>query len=92
MSDPDADLQAAMAAIWVERRPEIEARVDVLEAAVTDALEGRLGAETQSAAARAAHAIAGSAGTFGYLAASAHARDLERALKAEPLPAPELPR
>nr|WP_246852184.1 response regulator [Patulibacter sp. SYSU D01012] len=67
-------------------------RVELLETAITDALEGRLDPDRQAAAARAAHAVSGTAGTFGYLGASAHARDLERALKAEPLPLRELPR
>ncbi|WP_022929596.1 response regulator [Patulibacter americanus] len=92
MTDPDAELLEAMAEIWRERRPEIEARVLVIESALTDALEGTLAEDVQLAAKRAAHAISGSAGTFGFLAASAHARELEHALAVVPLPADEPPR
>jgi diguanylate cyclase (GGDEF)-like protein len=92
VTDPDVELLEAMAEIWRERRPEIEARVLVIESALTDALEGILNPDDQLAAKRAAHAISGSAGTFGFLAASAHARELEHALAVVPLPADEPPR
>jgi diguanylate cyclase (GGDEF)-like protein len=92
VTDPDAELLEAMAEIWRERRPEIEARVLVIESALTDALEGALDPEDQLDAKRAAHAISGSAGTFGFLAASAHARELEHALAVVPLPADDPPR
>jgi HPt (histidine-containing phosphotransfer) domain-containing protein len=92
VSDADAELLEAMAGIWRQRRPEIEARILLVEGALTDALQGVLAPDDQVAAKRAAHALCGSAGTFGFPAASARARELEHALAVVPLPGDDLPR
>jgi len=69
---PEADeLQAAIAALWVDARPRLLARVEALEA--------------ESDPARAlihAHTLAGTLGSFGLADASAAARSAERALEA----------
>ena len=91
-SAPD-DAVAAIRSIWRKRRPNVLARVGLIERAVSSALEGRLDDELRSQAAREAHMLAGSAGTFGFSLASELARELELALEPAAPPAPsELPR
>jgi HPt (histidine-containing phosphotransfer) domain-containing protein len=58
--------------------------VATIEAAVAELNDGTLDDESRAASARAAHQLAGTAGTFGFADASAHAAALERRL-AEPL-------
>ena len=74
------DTLDALRSIWEQRRENVLARVAVVERAIGDALRGELDAELQAHAAREAHMLAGSAGTFGFLRATEHARELERAL------------
>ncbi|HEU4811629.1 MAG TPA: diguanylate cyclase, partial [Nocardioides sp.] len=69
--------QSSIAAIWDRVRPTVLEGVAVIEEAVVALLEGRLGEEERAAAERAAHKIAGSAGTFGFHRATGLARDLE---------------
>ena len=71
----------ALRAIWAARRDEVIARVDVIEEAITDALIGDLGDDVRGRAAQEAHRLAGSAGSFGFAAASSYAREIELALK-----------
>ena len=78
---PPADaLGAAVAGVWERFRPRILARVDAVEAAAVALLEGRLADEVRREAEREAHKLAGAAGTFGYPAASALAREAETLL------------
>jgi DNA-binding response OmpR family regulator/HPt (histidine-containing phosphotransfer) domain-containing protein len=77
----DPDLDDVLRAVWTRRRPDVLRRLDVVEEALADALEGGLGEDARDAAERAAHQIAGSAGTFGFDAASAAARGIEHALR-----------
>lgn len=83
---------AALRAIWVRRRDEILASVAVLENAVLDGLAGQLDDVRRERACRDAHKLAGSAGTFGFLAASEIARELERALSPPRTPPDRFPR
>lgn len=53
------------------------ARVDVIADAVQALKEGRLDEDQRARAEHAAHGLAGSAGTFGFEAATAPAQDLE---------------
>ncbi|MCA1689555.1 MAG: Hpt domain-containing protein, partial [Actinobacteria bacterium] len=69
-----------MAAIWARRRDEVLAAVEVLEDAVLEGLAGELDDTLRKAACRQAHKLAGSAGTFGFMAAGEMARDLEGVL------------
>jgi diguanylate cyclase (GGDEF)-like protein len=79
--------------VWNERRGSVLARVDALEEALAAGLSGTLSDEQRDAARREAHTLAGSAGTFGFPAATRLARELEHALEAPAPPAlGELPR
>lgn len=71
---------AAIATIRAQALESSRARTAVLEDAVAALIEGRLDAATRRDAEREAHRLAGSAGTFGYLAASESARRLEHIL------------
>jgi DNA-binding response OmpR family regulator/HPt (histidine-containing phosphotransfer) domain-containing protein len=77
----DPALDDVLRAVWTRRRPDVLGRLDVVEAALADALEGGLGEDAREDAERAAHQIAGSAGTFGFDAASVAARGIEHALR-----------
>lgn len=84
---------AALAAIWERRRVDILASVGLMEEAVLAGLSGLLDDAQRDRACRAAHQLAGSAGTFGFVAAGEIARELEHALGGAGPPAPEdLPR
>ena len=84
---------SALRAVWERSRVEVLAQVDVIAAAVTDALTGSLAEPTRIAAARDAHKLAGSVGTLGFAVASDHARALEHALAPAHGPSPaDLPR
>jgi diguanylate cyclase (GGDEF)-like protein len=75
------ELDAAIAALWLRQRDEMLRRVDIVEAAVASLLEGNLEAEPREEAERAAHKIAGAAGSFGFADASTHAREIETAMR-----------
>ncbi|HEY2259118.1 MAG TPA: response regulator [Solirubrobacteraceae bacterium] len=77
----------ALQAIWERNRDEVLAQVDLVGDAVTDALAGSLSPDNRGRAAREAHKLAGSVGTFGFVAASEHARALELGLGAPEGPA-----
>jgi diguanylate cyclase (GGDEF)-like protein len=82
----------ALRAIWVQNRDEVLAQVGVVEDAVAAALAGALVDDERARAARAAHKLAGSVGTLGFMAASERARTLELALAGPPSPVVDLPR
>jgi HPt (histidine-containing phosphotransfer) domain-containing protein len=75
-----ADLDADLARLWVSHREEIAARVATIEAAVGPWDDDTLDEPSRAAAARAAHHLAGTAGTFGFPDASACATAVERHL------------
>ncbi|HEX2016310.1 MAG TPA: response regulator [Solirubrobacteraceae bacterium] len=90
--DSGQDALDAIQAIWLRRRASVLARVGIIEAAVGEASTGVLSDELRFQAAREAHMLAGSAGTFGFPRASELARELELALEAPAPPqADELP-
>lgn len=76
------ELDVELARLWGTHRGEIDARLMTIETAVVQLNEGTLGDESRAAGARAAHQLAGTAGTFGFAAASEHARALEGGLSA----------
>lgn len=83
----NGDPAAALAAIWARHRDNALERVAVLEDAVAALIEHRLSEVSRQAAEREAHRLAGSAGTFGFPAASESARHLEGILAgAGPVP------
>lgn len=74
----------AVAALWERFRPLVRSRIETLERFVEG--DARLGAED---AARAAHNLAGSLGSYGRHDGSRIARRIERALRAETPPSGE---
>lgn len=70
-----------MAAIWAQHRPAMLARVDVLERALAGASDGGIDPELEAQARTAAHQLAGSVGTFGYMRASELAREFGKLLR-----------
>jgi diguanylate cyclase (GGDEF)-like protein len=73
-------MTGALQAIWEQNRGDILAQVDEIEGAIADALAGELTDGARESAARQAHKLVGSVGTFGFAEASEHARSLETAL------------
>lgn len=71
-----------MAAIWANSLERVRAQLETLENAAVAMLDNSLDAESRREAEREAHRLAGSAGSFGFHAASAAARELEHMLVA----------
>lgn len=71
---------AAIRAIWARRREEVIGRIDAIDDAVAALLQDALDDLTRHAGHRAAHQLAGAAGTFGFALAGRLARELEHAL------------
>jgi HPt (histidine-containing phosphotransfer) domain-containing protein len=75
----------ALSVVWERQRERVNCRVDLIERAVAALTENRLDINLRADAERAAHMLAGSLGMFGFIAASAAARELESEL-AQPAP------
>jgi HPt (histidine-containing phosphotransfer) domain-containing protein len=75
--DPDDALQPFLASLAVSARAANLARCDVIAEGLQAVADDRLNEELRAAAARAAHQVVGSAGTFGSRAASELALELE---------------
>jgi HPt (histidine-containing phosphotransfer) domain-containing protein len=74
------DLDVELARLWEAHRGEIDSRMVAIDAAVAQLRDGALSDESRAAAVRAAHQLAGTAGTFGFTEASQHAAELVRSL------------
>jgi HPt (histidine-containing phosphotransfer) domain-containing protein len=74
------DLDIELARLWDAHRGEIDSRMAAIDAAVAQLRDGTLSDESRAAAVRAAHQLAGTAGTFGFTEASEHAATLVRRL------------
>ncbi|HET7322362.1 MAG TPA: Hpt domain-containing protein [Longimicrobiaceae bacterium] len=85
MPNPPAEepISDALAAIWARSEPVIRERVETLHAAADALADGRLDEELREEAARAAHKLAGSLGTFGFPEGSRTAWEMERLLRAD---------
>ena len=81
MSDAAQAMQAQLDAIWKRSKPDIEGRVDAIEAAAVALLDASLSIEIRSLAERAAHKLAGVAGTFGFAQATTLAKEAEHLLR-----------
>ena len=80
MSSDDRDaMDAALLDLWIKSLPKMLERVRVMELAVVALRVGRLDAVDRANAERAAHKIAGVAGTFGFWDATELAREAEAA-------------
>jgi HPt (histidine-containing phosphotransfer) domain-containing protein len=77
-----ADLDVRLERVWAQHRSEISARVATIEGAVGALAAGTLDDASRLDAVRAAHRLAGTAGTFGFGDASQHAAALEQRLRA----------
>jgi HPt (histidine-containing phosphotransfer) domain-containing protein len=83
----DADLAAAIAALWDDAQPRAIARVAVLEAAVAALAGGALDDATAAEATGEAHKLAGALGTFGMPEGTKRARAIEQRLAGGATPA-----
>lgn len=70
-----------MARIWAESADLIRSRVETIEGVAVALLEGAVSAEARTEAARAAHSLAGTAGSFGFVRGGELAREAENILK-----------
>lgn len=71
----------AIAQLWEKFKGPIQSQVQVVENAITACLSHTLDDELRQQATQEAHTLAGSLGTFGFPAASKHARTLEHWLQ-----------
>lgn len=78
----------AITEIWKDSAGLIESRVDQIESAVAELLDGGLSDEYRAAAIHAAHTLAGSVGSFGFAQAGTLAREAELLLSANAAPGP----
>jgi HPt (histidine-containing phosphotransfer) domain-containing protein len=87
--DVPAQVRDVLRRVWESRRDHILARVDVIDATIAAARDGSLDDEQRLAGVREAHMLSGSAGTFGFGAATAMARNLEHAFDVPGGPPPQ---
>lgn len=83
---PAPDATEMLQAIWQRQRARVGERLELIERAMQALAQGRLDTSLQAEAERAAHMLAGSLGTFGFMHASRAAHELEVELAA-PQPA-----
>jgi diguanylate cyclase (GGDEF)-like protein len=85
--DPEdaANLQERMQAIYVRARASFAANLATIDAAINHLETGALAEPERRAAERAAHQLAGAAGTFGFPEATGPAHQLEAAFTHDPL-------
>jgi HPt (histidine-containing phosphotransfer) domain-containing protein len=89
-SDAQANLSAALDRMWARFLPQMQERVDTLDAAAQAFAAGPLSVETQQKAQSAAHKLAGVLGTFGLTRGTVLARELEILYSRKNDPDPEL--
>jgi HPt (histidine-containing phosphotransfer) domain-containing protein len=70
----------ALRSVWRHQQHRVNERIGLIERAVAELADGRLGSDLRSEAERAAHMLAGSLGMFGFIPAADAARRLEREL------------
>jgi HPt (histidine-containing phosphotransfer) domain-containing protein len=79
------DLTTALDRLWLQFRPQMEERLSTLEAVAIALAANTLSPEQSSAAAAAAHNLAGVLGTFGLARGTDLARELEQYYSAAPI-------
>lgn len=82
-SRPQDQVLDLVAQIWVQSKDKIVARIDTLEQATVELLDGGLQTELRREAEREAHKLAGSLTTFGFPEGSKLARDIEQTFQAD---------
>ena len=80
---PQDQVLALVAQIWEQGKDKIVARIDTLDQATLELLDGRLEADLRREAEREAHKLAGSLTTFGFPEGSRLARDIEQTFQAD---------
>jgi len=75
----------ALRSVWEHQQERVSDRISVIEGAITALANNRLDAGLRQEAERAAHMLAGSIGTFGFVDASDAAHELELELT-HPIP------
>jgi len=70
----------ALRLVWRHQQHRVNERIGLIERAVAELAEDRLGWDLRSEAERAAHMLAGSLGMFGFISAADASRRLEREL------------
>ena len=78
----DDAARAAIRSIWEQHRERVIERLDVVDRAIADLMSDALEEPTRLEAEREAHKLAGAVGTFGFMRASTHAREIELTLRA----------
>ena len=76
-ADAQSALSAALDRMWLAHLPELQERVNILQASAQALAAGPLPANQQQAAESAAHKLAGVLGTFGLTTGTVLARELE---------------
>lgn len=87
--DTTSALAGALKTLWVKFLPQMQERIAAIEAANRALQAGTLAAEQRSAAAAAAHKLAGVLGTFGLTDGTNLAREAEEIYSSEEAIAPE---
>ncbi len=80
---PEDQVLALVSQIWHKSKEKIVARIDTLEQATIELLDGRLETDLRREAEREAHKLAGSLTTFGFPEGSRLARDIEQSFQAD---------
>jgi HPt (histidine-containing phosphotransfer) domain-containing protein len=83
-------LSAALDRLWTQFLPQMQMRVEVLEAVAKAIAAGKLSVDQHAAAQAAAHKLAGVLGTFGLSRGTILARELEMAYSNATDPDPQL--
>ena len=78
---PADDLQAAIAALWLDARARTIGRIETLEEAIAALGDGALEPDLAEHARHEAHKLTGALGTFGMPEGSEHARTVELSLE-----------
>lgn len=87
----EARIADRLAILWQRQRPELAARIEVLERAAAAAADANLTPELRAEAAALAHKLSGALGMYGHAAAGEAARRMELLLDASmPLNGAEL--
>lgn len=89
-ADAQSALSAALDRMWLAHLPELQERVNILQASAQALAAGPLPANQQQAAESAAHKLAGVLGTFGLTRGTELARELEIMYSRENGPDPAL--
>jgi HPt (histidine-containing phosphotransfer) domain-containing protein len=89
-SSAQTALSAALDRMWAQFLPQMQERVDTLDAAAQAFAAGPLSVEQQEEAQSAAHKLAGTLGTFGLTRGTVLARELEIIYSQQNEPEPDL--